>query len=199
MDKSEYGRMTNSLISSFVIFSTVLSTIVHYTPAASIAYSKSSPAGLLVEVEKDPAPTSNIGAESARLGELFMIFLAYTILLKCRLWSYRYQACLANRLFDVIEYNSMRFHIEFFLEAIWFGIDMDSPDASAGAMDAPNEAPECEGDSSTILGKRPAENEAAKSCFSDTVSVERSPLHVLCFIKEGRARVSFFLKLIFRP
>jgi len=68
----------------------------------------------------------------------------------------------------------MRFHIEFFLDAIWFRIDMDSPDASAGAMDAPNEAPECEGGSSTILGKRPAENEAAESCFNDTVSVERS-------------------------
>ena len=39
---------------------------------------------------------------------------------------------------------------------------MDSPDASVGAMDAPNEALECGGDSSTILGKRPAENEAAE-------------------------------------
>ena len=76
---------------------------------------------------------------------------------------------------------------------------MDSPDASVGPMDAPNEALECGGDSSTILGKRPAENEAAVSSFNDTVSVERSIFHVLCFIKEGRARVSFFLKLIFRP
>ena len=66
--------MMNSLISSIVIFSTVLSTIVHYTLEASIAYSKSSPTVLLVEIEKDPAPTSNIGAESVRLGELFTIF-----------------------------------------------------------------------------------------------------------------------------
>ena len=145
---------------------------------------------MLVEIEKDPAPTSNIGAESVRLGELFMIFLVYTTLLKCGLWSCRYQACLANRPFDVIEYNSMRFHIEFFLEAIWFRIDINSPDASAGAMDAQNEAPECEGDSSTILGKRPADNEAAESCFSDTVSVERSPLYVLCFLETWRARDS---------
>ena len=53
---------------------------------------------------------------------------------------------------------------------------MDSPDASAGATDAPNAAPECEVDSSTILGKRPAENEAAESCFNDTVSGEWSTL-----------------------
>ena len=89
----------------------------------------------------------------------------------------------------------MRFHIEFFLEAIWFGIDMDSPDASAGAMDAPNEAPECEGGSSTILGKRPAENEAAESSFNDTISVERSPLHILGFLETWRARDSQCRKL----
>ena len=65
-------------------------------------------------------------------------------------------------------------HIEFFLEAIWTGIIMDSPDASAGAIDAPNGAEECGGDSSTILGKRPAENEAAASSSNDTVSVEWS-------------------------
>jgi len=82
----------NSLISSIVIFSTVLSTIVDYTPEASIAYSKGSPTVLLVEIEKDQAPTSNIWAEGVRSGELFMIFLAYTILLKCGLWSFRYQA-----------------------------------------------------------------------------------------------------------
>jgi len=106
---------------------------------------------------------------------------------------------LANRLFDILEYSKVILHVEFFLEAIWTGINMDSPDASAGAMDAPNEAPECEGGSSTILGKRPAEDEAAKSSFNDTVSVERSPSHDLCFIEKGRARASFFLKLIIRP
>jgi len=67
---------------------------------------------------------------------------------------------------------------------------MDSPDASVGAMGAPNEAPECGDDSSTILGKRPAENEAAESFFNGTVSVERSPLHVLCFLETWRARES---------
>jgi len=65
---------------------------------------------------------------------------------------------------------------------------MDSPDASVGAMDAPNEAPECGDDSSTILGKRPAENKAVESCFNGTVSVERSPLHVLRFFETWRAR-----------
>ena len=75
----------NSLFSSIVIVSTFLSTIVYKTPEASIAYSKGSPTVLLVEIEKDPAPTSNIWAESVRLGELFMTFLAYTALLKCRL------------------------------------------------------------------------------------------------------------------
>ena len=93
----------------------------------------------------------------------------------------------------------MILHVEFFLEAIWTGINMDSPDASAGAMDAPHGAKECGDYSSTVLGKRPAGNEAAASSFNDTVSVERSPSHDLCFIEKGRARASFFLKLIFRP
>jgi hypothetical protein len=72
---------------------------------------------------------------------------------------------------------------------------MDSPDASVGAMDAPNEAPECGDDSSTILGKRPAENKAVESCFNSTVSVERSPLHVLRFFETWRARDSQCRKL----
>ena len=72
---------------------------------------------------------------------------------------------------------------------------MDSPDASVGAMDAPNEAPECGDDSSTILGKRPAENKAEESCYNGTVSVERSPLHVLCFLETWRARDSQCIKL----
>ena len=72
---------------------------------------------------------------------------------------------------------------------------MDSPDASVGAMDAPNEAPECGDDSSTILGKRSAENEAAESCFNGTVSVERSSLHFLCFFETWRARDSQCRKL----
>ena len=101
----------NSLISSILIFSTVLSTIVDYTPEAYIAYSKGSPTVLLVEIEKDPAPTSNIGAESVRLGNLFMVSFAYTIQLKCGFWFSRYQACLANRLFDILECSNVIFHI----------------------------------------------------------------------------------------
>ena len=93
----------------------------------------------------------------------------------------------------------MILHVEFFLEAIWTGINMDSPDASAGAMDALNEAPECGADSSTVLGKRPAGNEAAASSFNDTVSVERS-FYVICdFLATWRARERAFLKMTFRP
>ena len=82
----------NSFFSSIVIFSTFLSTIVYKTPEAFIAYSKGSPTVLLVEIEKDQASTSNIWAEGIRSGELFLIFLEYMISLKCKLWSFRYQA-----------------------------------------------------------------------------------------------------------
>jgi hypothetical protein len=61
-------------------------------------------------------------------------------------------------------------HIEFFLEAIWTGIIMDSPDASAGAMDAPNGVEERASESSTVLGKRPAEENVAASSSSVPVS-----------------------------
>ena len=89
----------------------------------------------------------------------------------------------------------MILHVEFFLEAIWTGINMDSPDASAGAMDAPHGAKECGDYSSTVLGKRPAGNEAAASSFNDTVSVERS-FYVICdFLATWRARASLCSKL----
>jgi len=106
---------------------------------------------------------------------------------------------LANRLFDILECSKVILHVEFFLEAIWTGINMDSPDASAGAMDAPHGAKECGDYSSTVLGKRPAGNEAAASSFNDTVSVER-PFYVICdFLATWRARERAFLKLTFRP
>ena len=72
---------------------------------------------------------------------------------------------------------------------------MDSPDASAGAMDAPHGAKECRDDPSTVLGKRPAGNEAAASSFNDTISVERS-FYVICdFLATWRARASLCSKL----
>ena len=89
----------------------------------------------------------------------------------------------------------MILHVEFFLEAIWTGINMDSPDASAGAMDALNEAPECGNDSSTVLGKRPAGNEAAASSCNDTVSVQRSFFVICDFLATWRARESTCSKL----
>jgi hypothetical protein len=76
---------------------------------------------------------------------------------------------------------------------------MHSPDASAGAIDAPRGAKECGDDSSTVLGKRPAGNEAAASSYNDTVSVEWS-FYVICdFLATWRARERAFLKLTFRP
>ena len=86
-------------------------------------------------------------------------------------------------------------HVEFFLEAIWTGINMDSPEASAGAMDAPNGAEECGGDSSTIVGKRPSVNETTASSSNDTVSVERSFYAICDFLATGRARASLCSKL----
>ena len=89
----------------------------------------------------------------------------------------------------------MILHVEFFLEAIWTGINMDSPDASAGAMDAPNGAEEFGSHSNSILGKRPARNEATGSSSNDTVSVERLFLLMCDFLENRCARASLCAKM----
>ena len=89
----------------------------------------------------------------------------------------------------------MCFHVEFFLEAIWSGINMDSPDASVGATDAPNEAPECWDDFSTVLGKRTADDQVAASSSNAAVSPECAVSRGLEFLRFWRARARPCAKL----